>query len=347
MKLNNKGFAFSTLLYGLLAVIIVLMAILLGMYRKTNNESYYYASVLEESLNKCVDQEIALENCYRGTNPSSCSNQLYYSCLGYDDMLVTAKKINLNSYLETLVANSSTTNFYDIGDGQSLKYAYRGEDVKNYVKFSGKSWRIVGITSTGEIKLVLPNGIEGLFEWDARGKPEWSTSTANNYLNNDFYDTLSDTNLIYKYNWNIGRLDRASFANIKKKELKGIETNATFSSKVGLLSPSDLAYTALPSNCADTSKISTEGCGGSWLKGTKTWLIDSAKDCQHTAYYYNGTKITYDPGTDTCTNETLTVTDNGIKAKHELAPVVYLASDTQMLEGLGSGDMGNPYIIEG
>ena len=342
MKLNNKGFAFSTLLYGLLAVIIVIMAVLLAMYRQSNNESYYYSSVLEESLNKCVEQELALENCYRTkANESECSTEAYYSCLGYDDMLTTAKKVGFSSYLTTHLA-SSGSGLYEVNDSD-LKYVYKGETPKNYVKFSGKLWRIVGVTANGEVKIVLPGVITDELAWDPTGVTEWSNSTLCNYLNNDFYDSLSNTNLIYKYNWGVGRLDTTAVANLQKKEYKNIINNATFSSKIGLLSPSDIAFTTL-NDCSEATKIyNNSHCSGDWLKGNNTWLISSSKTDQGKAYFYgNGNLIVYENIVDRDADNNITSIH-----KHKIMPALYLSSDTQMLDGLGSGESGSPYILEG
>lgn len=342
MKLNNKGFAFSTLLYGLLAVIIVIMAVLLAMYRQSNNESYYYSSVLEESLNKCVEQELALENCYRTKDDESqCSTEAYYSCLGYDDMLTKAKKVSFSGYLVTHLA-ATGSGLYEVSDND-LKYVYKGDSPKNYVKFSGKLWRIVGVTANGETKIVLPGVITDQFAWDPTGDTEWSNSTLSNYLNNDFYDSLSNTNLIYKYNWGIGRLDTTAVANLQKKEYKDILFNATFSSKVGLLSPSDIAYATL-NDCPATEKIfNNSHCSGDWLKGNETWLINSSNSTAEKAYYYgNGNLIQNEKIVDRDASNNITNVH-----KHKIMPVVYLSSDTQMLDGLGSGESGSPYILEG
>lgn len=342
MKLNNKGFAFSTLLYGLLAVIIVIMAVLLAMYRQSNNESYYYSSVLEESLNKCVEQELALENCYRGAaNDSDCSVEAYYSCLGYDDMLTKAKKVDFANTLATHLATSGA-GLYEVSD-HNLKYVYKGNDPHNYVKFSGMLWRIVGITANGETKIVLPGIINDDMAWDSNGDSEWSNSTLSNYLNNDFYDSLTSTHLIYKYDWGVGRIDSTEVGSLKKKEYKDIMFNATFSSKIGLLSPADIAYATL-SNCSETEVIyNSSRCQGDWLKGRETWLMNSAKTEQNKAYLYNsGNLIVAENIVDKDASGNITNVH-----KHKIVPALYLSSDTQMLQDLGDGTSGSPYILEG
>ena len=77
---NNKGFAFSTMLYGIFAVILVVLSLIFVLLKSTNDESYYYASKIEEELDECIMEEVALENCY--AQSSSCDTRSYYACLG-------------------------------------------------------------------------------------------------------------------------------------------------------------------------------------------------------------------------------------------------------------------------
>ena len=83
MKIDNKGFAFSTMLYGLLAVMIILLMLIFGLYKGSSEEAFYYSSVTDVKLNQCVNEEIALEECYRNSN--SCSVVAYHACLGIED----------------------------------------------------------------------------------------------------------------------------------------------------------------------------------------------------------------------------------------------------------------------
>jgi hypothetical protein len=344
MKLNNKGFAFSTLLYGLLAVILVIMAVLLGMYRKSNDESYYYSSILEENLNKCVEQEIALENCYRN-NEASCSAEAYYSCLGYDDLITKAKKVNFQEELTKLVvpSGSGLREIDTEHEDYNLKYVYQGNEVDNYVKFSGKNWRIVGITKNGEIKLVLPDALDEEMAWDIANNTEWTVpSSLNAYLNNDFYNSLTGTAHIKKYDWDIGRIDFTEVSSLKKNEFKDVIANAKYGAKVGLLSPSDYAYTTL-TGCAATSTVyNTAGCTGDWLASYGTWFINSSKTDQGKAYYYNT-----DTHTVLADSLQTTVDGNIVVTKHKVLPAIYLSSDVNILEDLGDGKSGTPYIVEG
>lgn len=78
--LNNKGFAFSTMLYGIFAVILVVLSLIFLLLKSINDESYYYSSKIEEELDDCILEEVALENCF--VTSSSCDTRAYYACLG-------------------------------------------------------------------------------------------------------------------------------------------------------------------------------------------------------------------------------------------------------------------------
>ena len=96
MKLNNKAFAASTILYGMLTISIILLTLILGIMRSnhtlnsklvSNTESYINSCIAEEiDLNKCklektncTDDQIAYCNCLSDlkTSPQNCSPYEY------------------------------------------------------------------------------------------------------------------------------------------------------------------------------------------------------------------------------------------------------------------------------
>ena len=52
---NNKGFAVSTLLYGMLAILIIIMAFLVSSLRTKRNISKSITDNIVLNLNNCVD----------------------------------------------------------------------------------------------------------------------------------------------------------------------------------------------------------------------------------------------------------------------------------------------------
>ena len=323
MKLNNKGFAFSTLLYGILAVIIVLLMIIFTLYSTAEDRSYYYSSLFEENLNRCVEQEIALENCY-ATETGPCDTTAYYACMGVDDKTITGKKSNFKDYLLTKLKTDDSDGLTQV-DNDPMKYIYRGTSVSNYVTFSGDNWRIIGITNVGEIKIGLFKA-NGSLKWDNGDSSEWSKSSLNNYLNNGFYNDLSDAYMINKRNFFIGRIDPT--AGLGKPEILSNEHNAQFSGNVGLPGAGDYVLAAKSAQC-NSNIIGNTNCG-SWMTDYETWLINSAPTDYHQAIYFKTS--------DQMMPDSLGTT-------HNYVPVVYLSPETEIIEGGGDGSSGSPYKL--
>lgn len=324
MKLNNKGFAFSTLLYGILAVIIVLLMIIFTLYTSAEDKSYYYATLFEENLNRCVDQEIALENCYATSN-GTCDTTAYYACMGVDDKTITGKKSNFREYLLTKLRTDGGDGLTQI-DSSSLKYIYKGSTVSNYVTFSGDNWRIIGITTQGEIKIGLFK-TNGSLKWDNGNSSEWSTSSLNNYLNHGFYNDLSDAYMINKRNFYIGRIDPE--AGLGRAEMLTNENNATFSGYVGLPGVSD--YILATKETCNSNIINSVDCE-SWMTGYESWLINAAPSSQSKAIYLQ-------VGTEG------KLQSDSLGNVHNYIPVVYLSPETEIIEGGGDGSSGSPYKL--
>ena len=152
--INNKGFAFSTMLYGLLAVMMILLMLIFSLYKNTSDEIYYYSSQSDEKLNQCAVTEIALENCYASGNSCKKFEDAYFGCLGID-------KEGNNTHLNLFQKVSSTVvssgnGLYKLSDGS---FVFRGALVNNYVKFNDKLWRIISFTRSGEAKIIDGNGL--------------------------------------------------------------------------------------------------------------------------------------------------------------------------------------------
>ena len=89
----------------------------------------------------------------------------------------------------------------------ATEYRYRGVNANNYVTFNNEVWRIIGIIPTEDtdgnvenrIKIIRNESI-GEFQWDDETNNErtsyfpndWAFASLNTYLNNDYYNTLTD-----------------------------------------------------------------------------------------------------------------------------------------------------------
>ena len=75
MKINNKGFAISTALYGLLSVLIIVLMLILQIARTTNTNNRDIASNIQKKLSVCEPYKEkynkCINNCDKWFNLSS------------------------------------------------------------------------------------------------------------------------------------------------------------------------------------------------------------------------------------------------------------------------------------
>ena len=56
MRLNQKGFAVSTILYGLLLIMVFIIFLLLSVNRFERRITNNYVELISKELNECVDE---------------------------------------------------------------------------------------------------------------------------------------------------------------------------------------------------------------------------------------------------------------------------------------------------
>jgi len=333
MKLDNKGFAFSTMLYGILAVIVIVLTLVFSVLKSTKDETFYYSSVIEETLNKCVEEEIALENCYTaGVN--SCDPTTYYACLGIAGT-ETSEGLIIAEHLKKDIVTTGNGLYQDPVD--TKRYIYRGTAVNNYISYSGLLWRIIGIEADGTVKLMYPADTNTV-EWDINAKDDWEGSSINNYLNNIFLSSLTDTSKLNRKIWRTGRIyDIGTDVNTSILELLFQENTTEYvgttsdEGYIGLLSASDYVRASLDSECHNNVLNSTN-CE-SWLSIHKSWLINPSgnlaeEDDSQVAYYFDNNKLS-----------TKVVTE-----KYNITPVIFLNRTSVIVSGNGS--LNNPFILK-
>lgn len=103
MRLNNKGFAVSTILYGILSLTILILMLIFGMMKSSKDLNQDLVSNIEEDINECVVSEVELEACYFGGG--TCDASEYNNCIG---------KKNENVKLANVVSIGDYVN-YDAG----------------------------------------------------------------------------------------------------------------------------------------------------------------------------------------------------------------------------------------
>ena len=136
MKLNNKGFAVSIILYSMIAVITIVLLLIVSIYATNVHNKLTQADRVKEKI----------------SNLQTLTNKI----LGDNNIITTA----------TTLTNSSNNTSDRAGLYKSIvttsgqpTYYFRGNVNNNYVSFAGLTWRIVRINEDETIRLVLDDFI--------------------------------------------------------------------------------------------------------------------------------------------------------------------------------------------
>ncbi len=257
-----------------------------------------------------------------------------------------------------------------VDDKFATEYRYRGGDsvVNNYVTFNNEVWRIIGIIPTEDtegnvenrFKIIRNESIENK-KWNEcetsnEGKcddtnkylNDWTGSTLNMYLNNDYYSTLTSDakNMIGTAKYYLGGYtnnyigtDSMWFYERTNEELRKscyYRTNPIMqndaSKKIAIMYVSDYGYAASKECVASFLGYDSANCKtvNNWLdKSANTWLLSQYLD-------YNKAFFVYSSGL---------VERNGDISNNEYAvrPVLYLSSNVKISSGNGTSEL--PYQL--
>ncbi len=259
-------------------------------------------------------------------------------------------------------------------------YRYIGNEPNNYITFNDETWRIIGIftveTESEEkkslMKIISDQFIGGL-GWNS-SRNEWSTSSLQNLLNGEYYNTEGSFSYTYnnmmegnqtvtiqkglnatarsqiaKVKWYLGgsstvqNLGGPDYYNFERGETTCVTTGncsgeirtTSIIQNVGLMYPSDYVYTYAN---GVNDKCYTDGyyCDASHGGNPSAgWLFN------------NRSQWTLSPNAENAYNAFL-VYSSGLKSSiayvsQGVWPVVFLDSKIAIIDGDGS--QGNPYLL--
>lgn len=236
MKLNNKGFAISVILYAMVILVMGIMYLLLDIV----NDRYRLTKSTKESVVEYINSQ--------GVN--TVSSEL-------------TEKLATNKVIKTNALYAYSNNYY-----------YYGENPKNYVNFNNELWRIIGVFTINNVKhlKIVRNDYTSLKTSDSN---RIINSNIFTYLNNDYYNSLNnDRNLILKTNWYNSEYSPSAYTpyNVLTEERK---TPNFVLNNIGLINGSDFAY-ASPStyhvNKLDSYSVSINN---NWLANTYNYFTMS------------------------------------------------------------------------
>ena len=247
-------------------------------------------------------------------------------------------------------------------------YRYIGATPNNYVTFNNELWRIIGVFTvddgTGKeeerLKIIRDESI-GDMQWNSTDYNNWSTATLNNYLNEDYYNNLSNEakDMIGDAKYYLGGIPYGAteYYNYERGEDVSSRNALNWIGKVGLMYPSDYIYTfslGIDDICySDGSNCDTGNAELSYLYNSSVnqWLISPSNSFSsnqvsnilstgkiHLVGVRCGSAIsTYAGDPYTCYYQS---NNFGVR------PVVFLKSNVNIIDGDGSSSSPYQLIIK-
>lgn len=331
MKLNNKGFAVTTVLYGVLSITLVVVMLVLGTIRTRRVLNTNLVSSIENRLNKCIDYELAYELCtieYRDESAADrCFSQEYLACIGASE---GNYYVPIGKYPEALLSSLLKVNSNDIKKDifEKNRYIYTGNNPNNYIKFNNNLGRIVSFEPDGSLKVIFYN-LDGNIKWDntvGYDNP-YVSSNIENVLNVSYANQfLYTTKIVKKKNWSVGSV--YDYNNLE--EVVDREQLIRWEGYFGLITYSD--YIMASSNCSLNKDLSNFSCSShnNWLNTNNDfWLLTDSASKTTEVYYINESGV-------------LSISNKNNSKK--VYPVVFFKNNVVISEGNGTID--EPYIIE-
>ncbi len=225
------------------------------------------------------------------------TNQYHYT---YKDKTnITAKNATGN----WLLKNASSKAVLKANDN-----TYKGTNARNYINFSGSTWRILKINDDKTITIIKNTPVTKL-SYDNNGITDFEKSGINTYLNNTYYNSLSQKSYIKPVKQCVGNSDNPC--------------SKTYTANVGLLTTEEYVEASNDTNC---SMNTPNNC----VNGN--FLITN--EPEYTMNFISNEIIAINNGT---------LTPVAPSTVLNIRPVVTL-KDTTKITG-GSGTSTDPYLI--
>jgi len=360
-KLNNKGFAISTMLYSILTLITITLMILLNIMRTSHNKETSTTDQIYSYLNKCNPQQIALEENDEDksiTEPNRCSDQYeaYITCTN-EDKATNAKNLESLSNVLKSIADADSTNLKK-DNYVNNRYIYVGnnDNVKNHIKIGNKKGRIISLEPNKTIKIKLENQVQSVFDkkiittpendetYNENSKKAWINSILYNNLKKD-YESLTFKDKLVKDKFYTGLIYETDDIDTVLNSIRDEYDTNTF----GIITLEDYLKASSSSTCNLKN-----------LSENKTSIEDSILACKENNWINNYSTCTW---TNTAVTDQEINKDNPIDtyvtfSTSSIEPfksfesecitnmVIYLSSKAAIDPNKGDGSVSNPYIIE-
>ena len=252
---------------------------------------------------------------------------------------------------DVYIANDSNKPIVHLNSSRGImldnngEYRYYGKNPSNYVKFNNEMYRIIGVSEVlgndgkKESRLkIIKNGYSSKNIDYGVNNNDYSVSSVFEYLNNDYYESLSNDakGLIDDATYYLGAVDNFGYASDFYSQERGTkicndcdkDRNVSFVGKVGLMYPSDYMYAVDLGLCTvSSSEYNSDSCiGSNWLSLEDEFTI--------TPSINNSSDVV------SIRDGVVGVGTSNLKNR----PVLYLKSSVSIVSGNGTED--NPYNLE-
>ncbi len=293
--------------------------------------------VVKVSLSTLIEAELIKEIYDPKNSANKCDGYVeVYNSKGeyvYVPFLVCKGNYEPNYLNEKVKADTPN----ELGDGVyeiDGEFRYRGENVKNYVKFNDSVWRIIKVDSQGDIKIVrIFENDDQRYAWDTTYNPVRDSETG---LNTDFqtsntrrvlkgyYDSLSKEAKVRLVPKTLCVGAYGENSNIEKANDCVYQIENQYFVMITLL---DVKYASTNDKCVKVSSIECNNRNYLTQDKINGWIgaVDSETNYKVFSYNY-GVYVT------------------SASAQKRIPQVVYLTGKTLTVEGNGTKE--TPYILK-
>ena len=294
----------------------------------------------------------------------------------------------LADYLVTSAPKSGTSavggSAWTLNEDHVGEWRYSGKNPDNYVSFNGELWRIIGVmpnttyctgtftdnsctaAKTSSLVKIMRNSTEGKAAWNTGGANDWPSASLKTTLQGKTYASNAHTAVA---NWPLYGIaagytvSAEGSADVFYKKERNIDNrglvygtnSASWYGKVGLMYPSDYAYsttggtTYSRDDCIESPSYSwggsdeynTECAANSWVRYASITSTAPSTAYAHWFLTPGGERADYTmvvKATGQTNRSSVTAAST-----YYVHPVVYLTPET-MISG-GTGTYNNPYTI--
>ena len=287
---------------------------------------------LVKSYKKALGEECTGEVIVRRTGASVESTNggylNYIYTLNCENYTTTHLKDKIMSDVVT-----SESGLYKVGD----RYIFRGDKVRNYVEFFGKSYRIVSLDQNGIIKLVRSEVEDVSRLWDNKfnseanatyGKTIYKDSAILNYILTNYKNSKKFSKSARKhlvpYSVCVGKRSTEDYRISNEVDCSEKLDNQL----VSLLNISDFAMASTDLECDSTISKSCRNYNYLYGVASSTWTLNTVKENTYEVFLLSSGLQSYEKA----------------NSYSEYSVVIYVDGNEPYMSGNGTKE--NPYIIK-